>query len=714
MADALEHATHAEGPIGFPPMHVGMNRPTAPSKKPNDIERYALLLRAQKRFDQAIQAESANRQKAVMCLRFKASDQWEPELAAERAAARRPRLTENRIPTFVNQVVNDQRQNRPAINISPVGDRANVELAQMERGLIMAIERDSDAELAYDTAFESAVDIGWGYWRYLIEWAGTDSFQKRIRIVPIPDTMAVYFDTMSTEPEGSDAKWCFVTQMMARDDFKREYPDVNIASWEMGAEGDRYRNWGSAEEVRVAEYFEIETEKRTLVQLGNGHVGFEDELSDYVHEQSKAGDARYQVVDEREVEIAKVMWYKMIANAVIDEEEWAGSTIPVVRTIYERVFLNGKIKYSGIIERMLDPQRMLNYWLSAETEALAMAPKAAWQIAEGQDEGYEDEYEQANLVPNPVVHYRPVSLEGHPVPPPIRQQPPAVSSGYAAAKQGAATGMMAVTGIRFDATPQERNYDESGRALRELERIGDLGTFHAIDNLSRALRRGGEILLELIPKVYDEAQVVTILGEDGKEKTVRIDPHAPAAVGETRNAQGALLKIFNPTVGKFAVTVTIGPSFKTKRIEAADQMMHFVRSMPQAGAIIMDLIAKNLDWPGAEEIAARLAKAVPPNLLAPTDKDMSPQVQALLQGMQQQLQQALQERTKLMQALNDKQADRALVADKTEKDFEAKLLAIVAKVDTAMASHQANTGSQLKDLAQAVKIMEERLGGRKE
>ena len=711
MADALEWASHAEGPIGFPPQRVGMNRPTEPEKKPPDLDRYALLLRAQKRFDQAIQAESTNRQKATMCLRFKASDQWEPELAAERAAARRPRLTENRIPTFVNQVVNDQRQNRPAINISPVGDRANLELAQLERGLIRAIEQDSDAELAYDTAFESAVDIGWGYWRYLIEWSGTETFQKRIRIVPIPDTMAVYFDVMSTEPEGTDAKWCFITQMMARDDFKREYPDVNIASWEMGAEGDRYRNWGSAEEVRVAEYFEIENETRTLVQLGNGHVGYEDELSDYVHARSKAGDARFQVVDEREVDVPKVMWYKLIANAVIDEEEWVGSSIPVVRTIYERVVLNGRIKYSGIIERMMDPQRMLNYWLSAETEALALAPKAAWQIAEGQDEGYEDEYEQANLVPNPVVHYRPVSLEGHPVPPPIRQQPPQVSAGYAAAKQGAATGMMAVTGIRFDATPQERNYDESGRALRELQRIGDLGTFHAVDNLSRAMRRGGEILLELIPNVYDHAQVVTIIGEDDKQQAVKIDPNAPAKVGEMRTETGAIQKIFNPTIGKFAVTVTIGPSFKTRRIEATDQIMEFIKAVPTAAPLIMDLLAEVMDWPGAEKLAARLAKAVPPQLLAPTDKDMSPQVQALLQGLQQQLQEALAERAKLLQALTDRQADRALIADKTEKDFEAKLLKIVADIEKANAAHQANVGSQFKDVVQGMKMLEDRLGG---
>ena len=705
MSDAVSNALRAEGPPLVAPSRAGMNK--VYETEGLDLDEQKALVEARKRFDAAIQAESTNRQKAVLCLRFKSGDQWEPDLAAERAAARRPKLTINKIPTFTNQVVNDQRMNRPGINISPTGRQGNLDLAHGIQGWIRAIERDSDAELAYDTAFESAADIGWGYWRYITEYAADDTFQQRLVCVPIPDTLSVYMDPDAQSPEGKDAKWVFLTSWVTNDEFKRDYPGVPLENWDTGGEGDRYRAWGDDRHIRVAEYFEVCVKKRTLVMLGNGHTGWEDELSDQVHDLSKAGVYGYQVIDERKVDYPKIMWRKMIANKIIDEAEWIGSTIPVVRTIWERVPINGKFKYSGIIERMLDPQRMYNYWSSSETESLALAPKAPWVIAEGQDEGYEDEFERANIVPNPVVHYRQVSLDGNPAPPPRREAPPAVPAGFVTAKQGAAADMMAVSGIRFDATPQERNYDESGKALRELQRVGDLGTFHGIDNLSRALRRGGEIMLEILPKLYDTAQIVTILSQDDSEKMVRIDPNHPQPYSPARPAQGQRLDVMNPTIGKFSVTVTTGPSFKTRRIEAAESMMQFVRALPQAGALIMDLIAKNLDWPGAEEIAARLAKALPPNMITPDQKDMSPQVQALLQSMQQQLQQAATERQGLIKQLTDKQADRAVAQDKIEKDFEAKLISVVQKAESAYSTH---VGSQLKDLAEGVKMLHDRLG----
>ena len=712
MSDAIGNALKAEGPIGIAPVVPGMNRPSVLKDiKPPNLDEQAILVRAHKRFDAAVQAESTNRQKAVLCLRFKAGDQWEPDLAAERAAARRPKLTINKIPTFTNQVANDQRMNRPGINVSPTGQRADLDVAHMLQGLIRSVERESDAELAYDTAFESAEDIGWGYWRYDVQYAADDTFQRKIVTEAIPDTMAVYMDPDAQSPEGADAKWVFITKWMTKDEFKREYGDrADQSNWDLGGEGDRYRNWGDSDHIRVAECYEVEYRKRTLVMLGNGHVGWEDELSEHVRARSRAGDYGHQVIDEREVDFPKIMWRKMIANKVLDEEEWIGSTIPVVRTIWERVSVNGKFKYTGIIERMLDPQRMYNYWASSETESLALAPKAPWVIAEGQDEGYEDEYERANIVPNPVVHYRMVDLNNQTAPPPRREQPPAVPAGFVQAKQAAAADMMAVSGIRFDATPQERNYDESGKALRELQRVGDLGTFHGIDNLSRALRRGGEILLELFPKVYDTAQVVMILGEDDREQMVKIDPNAPQAVARMQTEQGSIMKIFNPKIGKYSVTVTTGPSAKTRRIEAAESMMQFVRALPQAGQLIMDLIAKNLDWPGAEEIAARLAKAIPPNLLSVDQKEMTPQVQALLGNLQKQLQDLGVQHQAALKALGDKQADRAIQMDKIEKDFEAKLIGVVQKAEAAYSTH---VGSQLKDLADGVRELREHIGSQR-
>jgi hypothetical protein len=306
-----------------------------------------------------------------------------------------------------------------------------------------------------------------------------------------------------------------------------------------------------------------------------------------------------------------------------------------------------------------------------------------------------------------VLQYKPETLNGKLLPPPTRQQPEGPPASVVNAKQGAAQDMMATTGIRFDATMQERTYDESGRALRELRERGDIGSFHFFDNLARSLRHTGVLIVDLIPKVYDTSRILTILREDDSEEQIKIDPNSPKATVEGQHpVTGKKLKIFNPTMGKYGVTVTIGPSYATKRIEAAESMMAFVRAVPAAGQLVMDLIAKNQDWPGAEEMATRLAKALPPNLLTPDQKDVPPQIQAMLQAMDSQIKQLSQERVQLMQALTEQQSDRAQRQDKIDKDFETKLLGIVQKAEAAYSTH---VGSQLKDLAEGVRMLHEHL-----
>ena len=220
--------------------------------------------------------------------------------------------------------------------------------------------------------------------------------------------------------------------------------------------------------------------------------------------------------------------------------------------------------------------------------------------------------------------------------------------------------------------------DESGKAIIELQRKGDIGAFHYVDNLSRSLKFTGVQLVDLIPKIYDRKRVMTILREDDTEEQITLDPLAPKAYDEKQTPKGSM-KTFNPTVGQYGVTVDIGPSYATKRIEASASMMDFVHALPNTAQLVMDLIAAEMDWPGADKIAARLAKAIPAQLLTPDQKDVPPQVQALIQNLEGQAKQLTQELQKAMHALEDKNADRAIAQDKIDKDFEAKILGIIQK-----------------------------------
>jgi Phage P22-like portal protein len=656
-----------------------------------------ILKRLVKRFNRCVKWESDKRTQALEDRKFVAGDQWSSDDMARRKDDKRPCLTVNKLPTFIHQITNDQRQNRPSINISPVGDRGDVEAAKMYRGTIRYLERASNADIAYDTAFNDAVTSGEGFFRILTERESPETFNQTIVWRRIRNPFTVYLDPDHQEPDGADCRFGFITELVPKEEFEDQWPDASLIPFVDSGAGEN-KNWVDSENIRVCEAYEITQETKTLVALSNGWVGFKEDI---IPEAQAQIDAGLITIDrEGEAQVPSCMWYKFTQVDILDETPWPGRWVPIIKVIGDELDVEGKVKYSGVVRHAKDAQRMVNYWSTAEAEQLGLAPKAPFIMEEGQVEGHEAQWKQANVKAYPYLLYKGTNVAGKQAPPPQRQPPIGIPAGVVQAKQGAAQDMMATTGIRFDATMQERTVDESGRALREIRRTGDIGSFHYVDNLSRSLKHAGEIVLDLIPKIIDTKRIMTILREDDTEEQVEFNPTASKAVTETRHPEtGKVKRIFNPTVGKYGVTVTIGPSYATKRIEASESMMDFIRALPETGKFIADLVAKNQDWPGAEEIARRIAKTIPPQMLAPDQKDMTPQTQALLQAMDAQIKQLLQERQAMVKLLTDQNAERALEQDKINKDFEAKLLSVVQKSE---ASFEKQVGAQMSGLIDTV------------
>lgn len=683
---------------------------TITKKKPKEVEKF--LQTCVKRFNKVESSESVNRMKAIEDLKFKAGDQWPDQIKTSRTTEKRPCLTINKMKTFVHQITNDQRQNRPAINVSPVGDKSDPETAKMLKGLIRQIERTSNADIAYDTGFDSAVSMGWGFWRLITDFEDEDTMDQILQVKRISNPFRVYMDPDSEMPDGSDARWCFIADVVTRDDFEQQWPDADPMPWEEGALGDEYKSWNTATHIRVAEYFVIETKPKRLVALSTGHVGFWDDLADSVKAECERNPE--SIVKEREVQAQTVMWYKITSKEILEEERWAGKHIPVIKIIGDEVNIEGKMHLAGLIRDAKDAQRMYNFWVTSETELIALAPKAPWIMEEGQIEGHEQRWQQANVKSLPYLLYKGTNVAGKPSPPPQRQQFAGPPAGVVQAKISAAQDMQATTGIRFDATLQERNYDESGKALRELKRVGDLGNFHYVDNLARSLRYTGEQLIDLIPKVYDTPRILTILREDDSEESVKIDPTMGKPHDKKTLSDGRVQRLFNPKLGDYGVAVTIGPSFATKRAEASDSMINFLKFLqPQQAAIVSDLIAKNQDWPGAEEIYSRLASQLPPNLLNKNIQNFPPEAKGLINSLTNQLQQMKQEHDKAIALLGDKNADRSIdkealenEREKIARDFEAKIAKLHVDMETKFAALGKNapedkddSGIQLEKIA---------------
>ena len=704
----IKPARSLPGVVKLPPLDLTPPDKKAPKDDDGDSD---IISAAKKRFNAAAKVEEMNRKEGLDDLKFLNGEQWSAGDASARAAEGRPCNTENRLPTFANQITNDQRQNRPAIVISPMGDKTSKKAAQMMRGMIRAIERDSHADVAYDTAFQSAVHNGWGFARILTEYEDDKSFDKVIVIKPIPNPMNVYLDP-NREPFGIDAQWGLLTEMMPKEEFERDFPDAQHTPWGEQAIGDQNKEWINDKEIRVAEYYYFEHDERELVMLDNGHTGWEDDLADSVLEQIKSGSIKE--TGRRTVQTKKLKWAKITALEVLEKADCDGDYVPILECTGTTLVINGKNTKKGIIRDAKQPQQLLNYYLTLETENVALQPKAPWIMEEGQVEGHEAEWKSANKKSFSYLLYKGTSISGKPAPPPQRQPFQGPPAAILAAKQGATEAMKAVTGIRFDATMSERMQDESGRAIRELARNANLGAYHYIDNFGRFLRNVGDVLINLIPLVYDQRRVVSILDETGADERVMINPYMTTPYGEgqgnTPDNKSGVIKMFNPKVGRYQVTVTIGPSYATKRVEAAESQLEFIRAVPQMGPVIADLIAKNSDWEGAEEISSRIAKTLDPKVLTPNRDDMSPQVQAMIQNMQQQLQAQAQQMQMMNKELTDRQKDREVMLTQINSKHETDLIKIAATFQTKLediaakrdATIQGTIGRQLAEVAKAV------------
>jgi hypothetical protein len=611
-----------------------------------------LLATMRSRYTMAIAALGESREDELDDLRFRAGSpdnqwQWPADVLATRGSVQgqtinaRPCLTINKLPQHVRQVTNQQRQNRPSGKVIPADDRADVAVAEVFDGIIRHIEYMSDADVAYDTACDNQVTYGEGYIRILTEYAREDSFDQDLRIGRVRNSFSVYMDPTIQDPCGSDAQWCFITQDMLKEEFERTFPDAApITSIMAQGIGDQsLSQWISENTVRIAEYFYIDHEKAKL-NLYPGNVTAFDKTPQ--NDQLKAmfgKPLRTRTVDRR-----KVMWLKTNGYEILDEREWPGKYIPVVRVIGNEFEVDGRLYVSGLVRNAKDAQRMYNYWTSQEAEMLALAPKAPFIAYGGQFEGYEMQWKTANTTNWPYLEVNPDVTDGagNVLPLPQRAQPPMAQTGLIQAKMGAAEDIKSSTG-QYNASLGQQGNERSGKAIMARVQEGDTGTYHYVDNLGRAIRHITRQLVDMIPKIYDTERIARIIGLDGEVGMAKINPQQPEPVKKIVDQAGNVVeKIYNPTVGTYDVVITTGPSYLTKRQEAVEAMANILQTSPQLWQVAGDLFIKNMDWPGAQEMAARFKKIIDPKVLAEDDK--SPELQSaeqMVEALTQQLNQTM-------------------------------------------------------------------------
>jgi hypothetical protein len=634
------------------------------TKKTDDV-----LTTAKERFAYAIERSEHNRAKAKADMRFLAATpddpwQWDEVDLNSRKTSARPTLTINKLPQHVRQVTNDIRQNRPSIRYRPADSKADVEVADILMGIVRHIEANSDADVAYDAAADHQVTHGTGYIRVLTDYVSAESFDQDIFIRQIDDPLKVVDDPDALDPAGADRKFAFIEDSLTEEEFKRQFPKAEPIDWAF----DGADPWFNDKKIRIAEYFELCHREKRLLLWANGSTSFEDEPM-------PAGVYAGEVpIKQRMAQQPYVKWRKLNGKEILEESEFPCRHIPLARAWGNHYVIDGKVYVHGLVRPAKDSQRMYNVAQSAIVERVMQAPKAPWTLPGEAVEGYEKHWQTANTANHAYLPWNHRDENGEPIPAPTRNMPTAVEPGLAQIAQGAADDIKAETG-QYDASLGARSNETSGRAIMARQREGDMATYHYVDNLARAVRHIGRIILDMIPRIYDTQRVARILGEDGEAANAILDPKQPQPLQEMQGPDGKIQRIFNPGVGVYDVFTTTGPSFTSRRQEAVEAMSSMTQANPQLWQVIGDLLVKNMDWPGADEMAKRLKAVLLPAVQQADDENgpqIPPELQQAMEQMQQQMQAMQQAGAELQRENEQLKGDRDIELKKLLIDAYAK------------------------------------------
>ncbi len=602
------------------------------SQDPGDSEQ-TFLKRALARWQLANEATSEPRKLSLEDVKFSIGEQWPADIKMDRTNSGRPCLTMNRIPQNLKLIQNEQRQNRPSIQVNPVGDGADVDTAEILQGIVRHIELISEAEIAYDHGFDCMLRGGEGYWRIVTDYASAQSDDQEIFIRWARNQFSILLDPSACAPDKSDAQWGFVVEDMPIGEYKAQYPKSKVATLaEYDGLGNAQPGWMSDKEIRVAEYYYIE---ETIGKKGGN----------------------------REVKTRKVKWAKINAIEVLERRDVLGDRVPIIPVLGEELLIDGKIHLAGMVRYMKDPARAYNFWITAATEMIALAPKAPWVGVKGQFQS-DKRWEQANTRNWSTLEYDPIDIMGKPAPAPVRNtyEPPiqAIQSMTRQADQD----LKYTSGIN-SASLGDPEAERSGKAVLLRQKQTDLANLNWSDNLARSIRSTGRLILKWIPDIYDTPRIQRIIKPDDTVSHVIVhsgQEHRQNAEKLAAENNIALEKIYDLSVGQYDVSVSVGPSYQSKRQEAVASQLAFIQSFPQAAPVIGDLVVRNMDWPGAKEIADRLKRMLPPQLQDEGDgtpESQLAQAQSQLQQLSQQQQMLTQHLHAAMQTIETKQVEAA-------------------------------------------------------
>ena len=607
-----------------------------------------IITEALDRFEVAGDSWSEIYEQSIADVQFVDDDDGQWEDSARESRHNRPCLTFDKLSAAVDRVVGGQLANMPSIKVR-AAEEGDEDIAEVYQGLIQQI--DQRGIQAFKTAFKFAVKSGWGCVLVDHDYIDDVSLDQDIVIREIKNPFAVLIDPVIQVQNVQEARYGFLFEDLERKEFERLYPDANVAETDFESTGNG-ESWISEDQVRVADYYRIVLEKQTLVQLSDGRVVDQKEIEPVRDELNLMG---ITLGKTREVQVRKLERFKITATEVLDEVECTGRFIPIIPVLGKTSNINGRFISRGLVRKAKDAQRLYNYSRSVAVEVTGLTPKQPYFVTPAMIKGHESRWKNMMVSNDPVMMFNFDNGQK-----PFREQPAQGSPGLMQDAQLAAEDIKSATGV-FDANMGAQGNETSGVAIRGRQFQGEMSNFEFQDQLVDSMELAGRVCIDMIPNVYDTERTIRIIGEDEREEVV--------AVNKTLmdGATGEYVKTMDLNVGSYDIKVSSGPSYTTRKQETAEQLSTIVAQNPAMSELVGDVLFKNMDLVGGDEVISRLRSAgVKSGIIEPNEEEA-----AAMQGQIQQQQQIEAQAAQLELAL--KQAE--VVTEQAEaKERESKAM----------------------------------------
>lgn len=647
------------------------------------------LQEMRERYDGAKGFNEHNEKAGKEDAKFTAGDQWESFIEEKRKRNRKPTLTFNRLVAFMAQIVGNRLMNETQIRVWP--DKAGTkEVAELREGIIRSIYKNSQADFARDEALKYQVIGGQGAFCLGIDYADDDVFEQDIKIKPISDPYAATFDPLAVLPCGGDAEWGFVEDDIPCQNFKQRWPWAAETSFSDSSRWNGSGYWLTEDTIRVVSYWRMVTEgTKTLALFKDGTVHDVTDMEEFEYildvEEKPDGTPYTRTVPKRFARL-----YICSGQDILEGPfDYPISSIPIYRVPGWEITDGERIHRFGLIRFLKDPQRLDNYWASMMAEQLVSAPRNKWLTTPESVKGHEQRWRRSPSSDDPFLYYN----DGEQAP--VHIPPPPIDGALITERQRLIQDLKDISNIH-EANLGMQSNEVSGKAIQQRQMISDVGSYIYHDRLKIADERCARNINELIPYIYDTKRMVVVMGADNKKVMTLInDPLRPDS---------------DVTIGKYAVTVSVGPATETKRTLAAEQMMAFVNAIPGAAEKVMDIVASAQDWPQADEFARRFRMMLPPGTIA--EEDMSDQEKAMMaqNGEKQQMAEQLQ-MAQATAELKDKEAQANLRVAQAEtaraNAYKAQMDADSRRMDVESKNEDRDTTQVMQAVDQQNKIEDE-------